>query len=69
MRFAMQYVFVVEDSKVKDAYEFHPEKGFMVRKEEWMGVAMAEIEDRLKTQFESVKKLREVGDEMVYEVK
>jgi hypothetical protein len=65
----MQYVFVVEDSKVKDAYEFHPEQGFMLRKEEWVGVAVAEIEDRLKTRFESVKKLREGGDEIVYEVK
>jgi phage I-like protein len=65
----MQYVLVVEDGKVKDVYEFHPEQGFMVRKEEWTGAAMAEIEDKLKTQFESVKKLREAGDEIVYEVK
>jgi hypothetical protein len=65
----MQYVFVIEDAKVKDAYEFHPEAGFMVRKEEWIGVAVAEIEDRLKTQFKSVSKLREVGNEIVYEVK
>jgi hypothetical protein len=65
----MQYVFVIEDAKVKDAYEFHPEMGFMVRKEEWIGVAVAEIEDRLKTQFENVSKLREVGNETVYEVK
>jgi hypothetical protein len=65
----MQYVFVIENGKVKDAYEFHPEAGFMMRKEEWTGTAMAEIEDRLKTRFESVKKLREAGDEIVYEVK
>ncbi len=65
----MQYVFMIEDGKVKDAYEFHPEDGFMVRKEEWVGAAVEEIEDRLKTQFESVKKLREVGNEIVYEVK
>jgi hypothetical protein len=65
----MQYVFVIEDDKVKDAYEFYPEAGFMMRKEEWTGTAMAEIEDRLKTQFESVKKLRETEYEIVYEVK
>jgi len=65
----MQYVFVIEDSKVKDAYEFHPEAGFMVRKGEWTGIAVEEIEDRLKTQFESASKLREVGNEIVYEVK
>jgi hypothetical protein len=64
----MQYVFVIENGKVKDAYEFHPEAGFMLRKEEWVGVAVAEIEDRLKTRFESVKKLREIGNEIVYEV-
>jgi len=65
----MQYVFVIQNDKVKDAYEFHVEEGFMVRKEEWTGVVVAEIEDRLKTQLESVKKLREVGNEIVYEVK
>jgi hypothetical protein len=65
----MQYVFVIEDAKVKDAYEFHPGAGFMVRKEEWTGVAVAEIEDRLKTQFESVSKLREAYNEIAYEVK
>jgi len=64
----MQYVFVIGDSKVKDACEFHPEKGFMLRKEEWTGVAVEEIEDRLKTQFESVSKIRELGNEIVYEV-
>jgi len=64
----MQYVFVIEDSKVKDAYEFHPEVGFMLRKEEWEGVAVEEIEDRLNTQFESVSKIRELGNEIVYEV-
>jgi exosome complex RNA-binding protein Csl4 len=65
----MQYVFVIEDEKVKDAYEFHPEEGFMVRKEEWTSVAVGEIEDKLKTQFRSVSKLREVDNEIVYEVK
>jgi hypothetical protein len=65
----MQYAFVIEDGKVKDAYEFHPEQGFMVRKEERTGVAVEEIENRLKTQFESVSKLREIGDEIVYEVR
>jgi hypothetical protein len=65
----MQYVFVIEDSKVKDAYEFHPEAGFMMRKEEWVGVAVVEIEDRLKTQYASVSKLREIDNEIVYEVK
>jgi hypothetical protein len=65
----MQYVFVIENGKVKDAYEFHPEAGFMVRKEEWTGVAVEEIEDRLKTQYASVSKLRDVADEIVYEVK
>ena len=65
----MQYVFVIEDGKVKDAYEFHPEAGFMLRKEEWTGVALEEIEGRLKTRFESVSKIREVGNEIVYEVK
>jgi len=65
----MQYVFVIEDAKVKEAYEFHPEAGFMVRKEEWTGVAVAEIEDKLKTQFENVSKIREVGNEIVYEVR
>jgi len=65
----MQYVFVIEDGKVKDAYEFHPEAGFMLRKEEWTGVAVEEIEDKLKTQFENVSKIREVGNEIVYEVK
>jgi len=65
----MQYVFVIEDGKVKDAYEFHTDEGFMLRKEEWIGVAVAEIEDRLKTLYASVSKLREVGNEIVYEVK
>jgi hypothetical protein len=65
----MQYVFVIENNQVKDAYEFHPEQGFMVRKEEWTGVAVEETENKLKTQFESVKKLRKIGDEIVYEVK
>jgi hypothetical protein len=62
-------VFVIEERKVKEAYELYPEQGFMVRKEEWTGVAVEEIEDKLKTQFESVKKLREVGNEIVYEVR
>jgi hypothetical protein len=65
----MQYVFVIEDAKVKEAYEFYPAQGLMIRKEEWVGVAAAEIEDKLKTQFKSVSKLREVGNEIVYEVK
>ncbi len=64
----MQYVFI-EDGKVKDAYEFHPEEGFMVRKEKWVGAAVEETEDRLKAQFESASKIREVGNEIVYEVK
>ena len=65
----MQYVFVIENNQVKDAYEFHVEKGFMVRKEEWVGVVVGEIEEKLKTRFESVNKIREIGNEMVYEVK
>ncbi len=64
----MQYVFVIENNQVKDAYEFHPE-GFMIRKEEWIGVAVGEIENRLKTQYASVSKLREIANEIVYEVK
>ena len=65
----MQYVFVIENDKVKDAYEFHPETGFMLRKKEWTGVAVEEIEGILKTQFRGVSKLREIGYEIVYEVK
>jgi hypothetical protein len=65
----MQYVFVIEDNQVKDVYEFHVEKSFMLRKEEWVGVVVGEIEEKLKTQFESVNKIREVGNEIVYEVK
>lgn len=65
----MQYVFVIENNQVKDAYEFHPEQGFMTRKEEWIGVAVGEIENRLKTQYASVSKLREIANEIVYEVK
>jgi hypothetical protein len=65
----MQYVFVIENNQAKDAYEFHVEEGFMLRKEEWVGVAAEEIEEKLKTQFESVNKIREVGNEIVYEVK
>jgi hypothetical protein len=65
----VQYVFVIENDNVKDAYEFHSEAGFMVRKEEWTGVAVAEIEDKLKTQYASVSKLRETEYEIVYEVK
>jgi len=65
----MQYVFLIEDGKIKDAYELHLEQGFMVEKEEWIGIAAEEIEERLKTQFENVQKLREVGNEIVYEVR
>lgn len=64
----MQYVFVIENNQVKDAYEFHPERGFMARKEELIGVAVGEIENRLKTQYASVSKLREIANEIVYEV-
>ncbi len=63
----MEYVFVIDDGKVKDAYEVHPEAGFMVRKKEWADFAVEEIEERLRTQFKSVEKLREVGNEIVYE--
>ena len=65
----MQYVFVIENNQVKDAYEFRLEEGFMIRKEEWVGVAAEEIEEKLKTRFESVNKIREIGNEIVYEVK
>jgi len=65
----MQYVFVIENNQVKDAYEIHVEKGFMIIREEWVGVAAEEIEEKLKTRFESVNKIREVGDEIVYEVR
>jgi hypothetical protein len=65
----MQYVFVIEDRKVKEAYELRLEEGFMIRKEEWVGVAAEEIEEKLKTQFESIYKIREIGNEIVYEVK
>jgi len=65
----MQYVFVIENNQVKDAYEIHVEKGFMIRREEWVGVAAEEIEEKLKTRFESVNKIREVGEEIVYEVR
>jgi len=65
----MQYVFVIENNQVKDAYEFRLEEGFMIRKEEWVGVAAEEIEEKLKTRFKSVSKIREIGNEIVYEVK
>jgi hypothetical protein len=65
----MQYVFVIENNQVKDAYEFHVEKGFMLRKEDFIGIDASEIEDKLKAQSESVSKLRETDNEIVYEVK
>jgi hypothetical protein len=65
----MQYVFVIENNQVKDAYEFHVEKGFILRKEDLIGLTVGEIENRLKTQYASVSKLRETANEIVYEVK
>jgi hypothetical protein len=64
----MQYVFVIEDGKVKDAYEFRVEEGFMVRKKDLIGLTVEEIENRLKNQYASASKLRETANEIVYQV-
>ena len=64
----MQLVFVIKDNKVKEAYEKHIEQGEMALIPEWQGITVDEIEDRLKAKFEKVSKIREVGNEIVYEV-
>jgi len=64
----MQLVFVIKDNKVLDAYENHVEQGVMAFMPEWQGMPVDEIEGRLKAEFEKVSKIRELGDEIVYEV-
>ncbi len=64
----MQLVFVIKDDKVIEAYENHTQQGVMAYIPEWQGMSVDEIEDRLKAEFEKVSKIREVGNEIIYEV-
>ncbi len=64
----MQLVFVIKDNKVAEAYENHTEQGVMAFIPQWQGITVDEIEDRLKAEFEKVSKIREVENEIVYEV-
>ncbi len=64
----MQLVFVIKDNKVAEAYENHTEQGVMAFIPQLQGITVDEIEDRLKAEFEKVSKIREVENEIIYEV-